>query len=170
MAGSRFRPLELVRILAGRHVRFVLVGEIGARAHGAPLNPGVLEIAAQPERVNAERLARAFGALSKPSRRRKKLPASLGDLRGRGQLRTPSGTIVCWWPTDEIYRRLEEAATERTLATRLVLVASIDDVIERWRGSRDEIDLLTGVREEMDRRAVQRRKRRATSGRSRHNE
>jgi transcriptional regulator with XRE-family HTH domain len=159
-AGSRFRPLELLRVLAGRRVRFVVVGEIAARTHGAPLSPGVLEIAAQPERLNSERLARAFEALSKPARRGKKLPASLDDVRGRGQLQTPFGTIVCWWPTDETYRRLEGAATEMTLATRPVLVASIDDVIDRWRGGRDEFDLLATVREEMDRRAVELARRR----------
>src|SRR5919108_4376941 len=152
--GTRFRPLELVRVLAGRHVRFVLIGEAAARAHGAPVNPGVLEVAAEPDRLNAERLFRAYEALSKPSRRGRQLPASLGDIRGRGQLRTPVGTIVCWWPKDEAYRRLAGAATEMALATRPVLVASIDDVIDRWPRGGEELDLLAIVREEMDRLAI----------------
>lgn len=153
-AGSSFRPLDLIRILAGRHVEFVLVGEIAARVHGAPITPGVLEIAVQPERLNAERLARAVGVLSRTKGPEKGLPTGLRDLRGRGRIRTRSGTIGLWWPTDETYRRLEGAATEMPLATRTVLVASIDDLIDRWPKRGEELEILAAVREEMDLRAV----------------
>jgi transcriptional regulator with XRE-family HTH domain len=166
-SGSRFSPLELARILAGRRVRFVLVGEVAARVLGAPLSPGMLEIAAQPARLNAERLARAFETLSQLSRPGSRLPASLRDLRGRGQLRTRFGIIEVWWPADETYRRLEGAATETNLGTRPVLAASVDDLIQAWRGGADERQLLAVVREEMDWGAVQRRKKRTRSGRTR---
>lgn len=160
-AGTRFRPLELIRILAGRRVRFVLVGEIAARLQGAPIIPGVLDIAAQPERLNSERLALALEAMARTPGSRKGLPTGLRDLRGRGQIRTRFGTIGCWWPTDEAYRRLEGAASEIALATRPVLVASIDDVIDRWPRRGDELELLALLREETDARAVLARRRRA---------
>lgn len=154
-AGSSFRPLELVRILAGRRVRFLLVGEIAARVHGAPLTPGVLDVAVQPHRLNAERLARAHEAMTRTSARPGRgIPAGLRDLRGRGQIRTRFGPIGIWWPTDEAYQRLEGASSELPLATRPVLVASIDDLIQGWRGTAGERQLLTAVREEMDLRAV----------------
>jgi hypothetical protein len=134
-AGTRFRPLELIRTLAGRRVRFVLVDEIAARSQGARngADPGS----------------------------RKGLPTSLRDLRGRGQIRTRFGTIGLWWPADEAYRRLERAASEIALARRPVLVASIDDVIDRWARRGDELELLALVREETDARAVLARHRRA---------
>jgi hypothetical protein len=154
--GPRFQPLESIRILTGRRVRFVLVGAIAARVHGAPVTPGVLDIAVQPKQINSERLARALEAIAGTSRPPKGLPAGSRDLRGRRQLRTRFGTIGCWWPPSQTYRRLEGAATEVPLATRSALVASIDDVIERWRGSGDEVELLAAVREEMDLKALRR--------------
>lgn len=160
-AGTRFRPLELIRILAGRRVRFVLVGEIAARLQGAPIIPGVLDIAAQPERLNSERLALALEAMARTPGSRKGLPTGLRDLRGRGQIRTRFGTIGLWWPTDEAYHRLEGAASEIPLARRPVLVASIDDVIDRWARRGDELELLALVREETDARAVLARRPRA---------
>lgn len=159
--GTRFRPLELIRILAGRRVRFVLVGEIAARLQGAPIIPGVLDIAAQPERLNSERLALALEAMARTPGSRKGLPTGLRDLRGRGQIRTRFGTIGLWWPTDEAYHRLEGAASEIPLARRPVLVASIDDVIDRWARRGDELELLALVREETDARAVLARRPRA---------
>lgn len=162
--GSPFRPLDAVRILVGRHVRFVLVGEVAARLHGAPLIPGVLDIAVQRERLNSERLARAVDAMVRQSEPKEGIRAGLRDVRGRGRIRTRFGTIGLWWPTDQTYRRLEGAATEMPLGLRPVPVASIDDVIDRWPRRADERELLAAVREEMDLRALQRRKRRATSG------
>jgi hypothetical protein len=159
-AGSRFRPLESIKILAARRVRFVVVGEIAARLHGAPLTRGTLDIAVQPERLNSERLARALEAMAGTSRPTKGLPTSLRDLRGRRQLQTRFGIIGCWWPPGETYRRLEGAATELPLAARPVHVASIDDVMERWRGSGDELALLAATREEVDARAFQDARRR----------
>jgi transcriptional regulator with XRE-family HTH domain len=170
-AGSPFRPIESIRILAGWRVRFVLVGEIAARSHGAPVAPGVLDIAVQPDRLNAERLARALEALTRgQGRGGSGIPAGLRELRGRGQLRTRFGTIRHWWPSQETYRRLEGAAREMLLAARPVLVASIDDVIERWPRRGRELELLAVLREEMDLRAVrsprqQRRPARPTSQR-----
>lgn len=161
-SGSRFRPLESVGILAGRRVRFVLIGEIAARAHGAPVTPSVVDIALQPEWPNSERLARAVETMAGTSRPTKGLPMRLRDLRGRRQLQTRFGTIACWWPPGETYRRLEGAAAEMPLTTRQVLVASIDDVIERWRGSSEELELLTAVREEIDLKAVSRAHKRRT--------
>lgn len=134
--------------------RFVLMGEIAARTHGAPLKPGELDIAVQPERLNSERLARALDAMARTPGPGKGLPTGLRDLRGRGQLRTRFGTIGCWWPPGETYRRLERAATEMPLTARPILVASLDDVIERWRGSSEEVELLGAVREEIDLKAV----------------
>jgi transcriptional regulator with XRE-family HTH domain len=163
-AGSPFRPLELARILAGRRVQFVVVGEIAARMHGAPLSPGMLEIAAQPDRLNAERLARASDKLSQPSGPERRLPPSLSDQRGLVRIRTRFGTIWCWWPTEETYRRLEGAATEMPLAARPVLVASIDDVIDRWPKKGDELQLLAAVREEMDLRSTGERRGRPRRG------
>ena len=158
-AGSRFRPLDLIRALAGRHVRFVLVGEIAARVHGAPVTPGMLDIAVEPERLNSERLARAVDAVARTPGSKQGIPTGLRDLRGRGQIRTRFGTIGLWWPTDEAYRRLEGAASEIALATRPVLVASIDDVIDRWPRRGDELELLALVREETDARVVLARRR-----------
>jgi transcriptional regulator with XRE-family HTH domain len=158
--GSTFRPLDLIRILAFRRVRFVLVGEVAARVHGAPVTPGVLDLAVQPERLNAERLSGAVNAMSHAPGRKKGLLIGLRDLRGKGRIRTRFGTIVCWWPTDETYRRLEGAATEIQLATRPVLVASIDDVIDRWPRRRTELELLAAMREEMDLSAIRARRRR----------
>lgn len=159
--GSRFWPLESVGILSGRRVRFVLIGEIAARIHGAPVTPSSVDIALQPEWPNSERLARALEAMAGTSRPTKGLPTGTRDLRGRRELRTRVGTIGCWWPPGETYRRLEGAADEMPVTTPPALVASIDDVIERWRGSGDELGLLAAVREETDARAVLARRRRA---------
>lgn len=165
--GSRFRPLESIRILAGRRVQFVLVGAIAARVHGAPVTPRVLDIAVQPEQINSERLARVLEAIAGTSRPPKGLPAGTRDLRGRRQVRTRFGTIGCWWPPGENYRRLEGAATELPLGPRAVLLASIDDVIERWPRRGDELELLAALREEIDQRAAAGRRRLRRPRRSR---
>jgi hypothetical protein len=161
-ADSPFQPVRAIEILTGRHVHFVLTGGIAARLHGTPVIPGVVEIAIEPERLNLERLARALDLF--------RHSVGLRDLRGRRQLRTRFGTIGCWWPSGETYRRLEGAATELQLARRPVLVASIDDVIEGWRGRGEELELLGAVREEMDlktlRRVQQRRAARRHTSRS----
>jgi transcriptional regulator with XRE-family HTH domain len=160
---SRFRPLEAVGILTGRRVRFVLIGEIAARIHGAPVTPSSVGIALQPEWPNSERLARALEAMAGTSRPTKGLPTGTRDLRGRREVRTRLGAMGCWWSPAETYRRLEGAAAEMPLSARPVLVASIDDVIEGWRGSGDELELLAAVREEMDLKAVRRAQQRRPS-------
>lgn len=161
-AGSRFRPLDSIEILTARRVRFVVTGEVAARLHGAPVTPGVLEIALRPERVNSERLARALEGVARRTKAGQDHPILLRDLRGRRRLRTGFGTLVIWWPPGEPYQRLEGAATQMQIGRQSALIASIDDVMERWRRSANELELLAAVREEMDLSSMRARRKRVT--------
>jgi transcriptional regulator with XRE-family HTH domain len=46
-----FRPIRALRVLAARHVRFVVVGPAAARIYGAPIGLDRLDIVAQPDYI-----------------------------------------------------------------------------------------------------------------------
>lgn len=126
-----FRPIRALRVLAARHVRFVIVGPAAARIYGAPIGLDRLDIVAQPDYMNARRLR---GALT----RFRTWRVSVGRVVVRRSL-GPIGS----------YELLERAALELWLERRTVLVASIDDLILMATTRRDR-SLLCAVREEMD--------------------
>jgi transcriptional regulator with XRE-family HTH domain len=126
-----FRPIRALRVLAARHVRFVVVGPAAARIYGAPIGLDRLDIVAQPDYMNARRLR---GALT----RFRTWRISVGRVVVRRSL-GPIGS----------YELLERAALELWLERRTIRVASIDDLIQ-MASTRRERALLCAVREERD--------------------
>jgi hypothetical protein len=126
-----FRPLRALRVLAARHVRFVVLGPAAARIHGSPIPLDRLDIVAQPDYMNGGRLR---GALT----RFRTWRISVGKVVVRRSL-GPIGS----------YDLLERAALRLPLAGRTIRVASIDDLI-LMAATRRERALLCAVREEGD--------------------
>lgn len=142
---QRFHPVRILQILAGRGVRFLLLGMLAERAHGSPSIPDAVEICVARERWNDQRLRLAVDALRKG--------------------RFLSGTLRWRWtaPRPFTYPQLERAARGLDLGSRTVLVPALDDLIaiRRARGYRKDLnrlEILWAVREEQDRRVLNRRR------------
>jgi hypothetical protein len=106
-----FRPLRALRVLAARHVRFVMVGAAAARLYGAPIPLDRLDIVAQPDHMNGRRLRVALTRF-----RTWKISV------GRVVVRRSLGSIGS-------YVLLERASLELRLERYTIRVASIDDLI-----------------------------------------
>jgi transcriptional regulator with XRE-family HTH domain len=140
-----FHPARILQILAGRKVRFVLLGALAERSYGSPAPSDAVEICVARERWNGQRLRLAIQALT----------------RGR----FVSGVVRWRWtvPRPLTYPQLERAASVLHLGSHSVLVAALDDLIamRRTRGYREDLgrmEVLAAVREERDRLALRRRR------------
>ncbi len=126
--------VDALRILAGLRshgVRYVLVGELAAAIHGAPLDTDDVDICVPDDEQNLARVSLAL----------QQLGAQLGDATGgdehRAVFNTPFGHLGCLENAAE-FAALDANATEVTLshgvATR---VASLEDLARLKQGSTD---------------------------------
>jgi transcriptional regulator with XRE-family HTH domain len=155
--GRGFRPERILRFLSGRRVDFVLVGDLAARLHGAPVEVRAVEIAPSRDGLNPRRVGVAVKALS--PRRLRRHPAVPIRTRGRQVLSTDHGPLACLWSGRALpdYPTLRRAASTVDLEEHAVRVASLDDLIRLARGAgrpRDpeRVEVLGATREEADRR------------------
>jgi transcriptional regulator with XRE-family HTH domain len=143
-----FDPHRLLLWSAARHARFVLVGDAAARAHGAPIAPGLVDVAPDPDPMNRRRLMVALRRLSLRSKR------AVPSLRTRGRQAIPTdfGVVRCWWSATGLpkYEELARASDSMLVDGHVVAVACLDDLIgiAIRRGDTRIAAALSAVREE----------------------
>jgi len=133
-----FRPARLLSMLAFRRVRHVLVGDLAARLHGAPIDPGRVEVCLEDDPMNHQRLRKALRTLHG---RRFTTAARIGTAI----VRPVPGPMTGY---DELVRGAEPLDVEHPL-----LVASLDDLLRIARhgcrpSDRRRARLLAAVRRE----------------------
>jgi len=126
--------VDALRILAGLRshgVRYVLVGELAAAIHGAPLDTNDVDICVPDDQQNLSRLSLALQQLGA------QLGAAAAEDEHRAVFDTPFGRLSCLESAAE-FASLDANATEVTLshgvATR---VASLEDLARQKQGSTD---------------------------------
>lgn len=173
MSPARFDFLGTLRTLAKHQVRFVLIGGLGARLHGSTTVTNDVDICYDRDPENLERLADTLRRLHARLRGvddevpfmldAKSLEAGdhftfVTDTGSLDILGSPAGTTG--------FDELEAGSEEVDLGGFTVRVASIDDLIRMKRASgrpKDliEVEVLGALRDELDLRAGQGRRRRA---------
>ena len=170
---AEFRPLDALEALISHRVRFIVIGGFGAQLLGAPLITQDLDICYSRDDENLERLAAALQDLHaslrgapanvpfKPDAKTLKAGNHFTFLTDAGSLDilgSPSGARGG-------YEELLPASEEVDLDAYRVKVASIDDLIRMKRAAdrpkdRAVLEELGALRDEMDIRAAEERKRR----------
>jgi hypothetical protein len=132
--GSMSEAVDALRILAGLRahgVRYVLVGELAASIHGAPLDTGDVDICVPDDEQNLARLSLALQQLVAQH------SAATTEDEHRAIFDTPFGRLSCLEDAAE-FESLDANATEVTLshgvATR---VAALEDLARLKQGSAD---------------------------------
>lgn len=160
MSDSSFDPLEVLRTLVHRGVRFVLIGGYAGALRGSPVITGDVDVCYARDGANLERLAEALRSLE--ARLRGGPPDAPFQLDARTLragdhftfstsagpldiLGTPSGT--------KGFPDLDANATDEVVDGLTIRVASIEDLIRMKRASgraKDRIALewLSAVRDE----------------------
>ena len=160
-----YQPDEVVRLLGGHGVRYVLIGGLAAVTHGASLVTRDVDVCHARDTDNLTRLADALGEVHAKLRGAESgLPFRLDartlakgdaftfttDLGSIDVLATPAGT--------DGYEDLARTADAFDLFGQRVLVASLDDLIRMKRAAGRTKDLLAveelgALRDELDTRS-----------------
>lgn len=154
-AGSR-RPdqIRVLRRMRRYGVRFVLIGDLAAMAHGAVVSGASVAICYRRDRDNNERLMLALadlGAVPRPDGRALESADTLAFSTDAGSL-----DVVAAPPGTNGFADLDANASELLVATGLIVrVAALDDLIRVRRGHGDaagagELEMLGAVRDELD--------------------
>ena len=162
----RFRPDAILEVLIARDVRFVIVGGLAAQAHGSPSLTRDLDICYARDLGNLHHLAAALAelvavrrGLEMDSPRMPPLDARTLGAGGLFTLSTVAGDFDLLADPDPglDYEILHSSAVKATVAGHVVLVASLNDLIEMKRAAgrpkdRIELEILGALREELDQR------------------
>ncbi len=150
MEEETFDPLHVLAELHARRVRYVLVGELAAVAHGATLTPDRVEVCVADDDEDVARLGTILQLLDAEQ------DESEGD-RHRVVFHTAAGRVDCVEvPSAEDYAELESRATQMTLGHGVIVhVAAPQDVAMQQLASDDLIgafrtSALAERRREMD--------------------
>jgi hypothetical protein len=163
---ARFQPDELLRLLVGRGVRFVVIGGFAAQAHGSPSLTGDLDIVPSWDSDNLTRIA---GILVEIAAVRHGLPVDappmppldLRTLRAGSvfTLNSRFGRIDLLANPDPglDYESLRRNAIDVAPFGVRTVAAGLDDLIAMKRAAgrpkdRVELEILGALREEIDRR------------------
>ncbi|HSL10386.1 MAG TPA: hypothetical protein VLA82_03630 [Actinomycetota bacterium] len=133
-----FDPLRIVAALRAADVRHVLVGDLAAMAHGAPVEADRVEVCVSGEEANVVRLGLCLETLGAR-------PGDANDDPHRATFETSAGLLTCTeLSTVEEYEALEARASEIDLGAgvRTKVAAPSNAVPE----IRDADDLVAVVR------------------------
>ena len=161
-----FQPAEILRVLTGAQVRFVVIGGLAAQAHGSPSITYDLDICYARDAENLRSLASVLADVvavrrGLPSDAPRMPPPDARTLRAGGlfTLSTRFGDFDLLATPDPglDFETLAGRATSATAYGVPVLVASLDDLIAMKRAAgrpkdRVELEILGALREEIDRR------------------
>jgi hypothetical protein len=167
-----FDPLRLLRELARRDVRFVLIGGFGARLHGSPTVTNDLDLCYARDEGNLEALAEALRALHAHLRGAPpgvpfRLDARTLRAGDHFTFTTDAGSLDILGTPSGVsgFDELDRAAVDMDLDGLRVRVASIDDLIRMKQAAarpKDliEVEVLGALREEIDAAEGEHRRRR----------
>jgi hypothetical protein len=151
MPATESDPLEILRVLEGHGVRYVLIGAAAARLAGAPVVTEDIDVTPATDRANLERLAAALRELGARLRSAADpdgvpFPVDAEMLAGADlwTLTTTAGDLdVCFTPAGTRgYRDLRRDATRERVGRGLdVIVASLRDVIRSKEAAGRDKDL-----------------------------
>jgi hypothetical protein len=167
-----FEPLEALEVLARHDVRFIVVGIFAAQLRGSAMLARSLEICPARDLGNLERLRQALRDLRARIRRGSKIEIERMKPGDHLEIETAAGTIdilaVPYWIWRG-YDELDRVADEMEIRGFTVRVASVDDLIRLGRGRGRPEDLvavenLGALRDEIDSRAAEERRRRRKRG------
>lgn len=158
-----FDPVDLLRALHDRHVDFIVIGGVAARAHGSPSVTVDLDICYERSRANLEALADVLSALHA------RLRGADADLPFRANWRalemgdhftftTDAGDLDCLATLTGTggYADLLRHAVELEIGGLPIKFAELDDLIRMKRADghpkdRVELEILGALRDELDR-------------------
>ncbi len=133
---TAFDPLAALRVLTEEHVRFVVIGGLGARLHGSPSVTNDTDICYERSEDNLRRLATALGRLDArlrgPAEEVPFVPDAATLAAGdHFTFVTAAGNLDCLGTPvgTEGFRRLEGDAGTFEVEGVAILVASIEDLI-----------------------------------------
>ena len=164
---ARFEYIDALEVLAKHGVRFVVIGGIAGNLRGSTTITQDLDVCYARDRQNLVRMARALVELHARLRGAPpdvpfRLDAATLEMGDHFTFMTDVGSLDILGHPSGIpggYDELERAADEMDLETFRVKVASIDDLIRMKRAAgrpKDlvELELLGGLRDEIDEEAV----------------
>jgi hypothetical protein len=138
MTLETFDPLRVVAALRAAEVRHVLIGDLAAMAHGAPLEPDRVEICLPGDDSNVAKLGLCLEALAAR-------PDAATEDEHRAVFATAAGPVECVeLPTLEEYDAFELRAREVELGegVRAKVAPPVEETLEL----RDTDDLVAAVR------------------------
>jgi hypothetical protein len=174
---AEFDPLAALGTLSRHGVRFVLIGGFSAQLHGSPMLTYDIDICYARDRENLERLAAALVELGARLRGVEeevpfRLDARTLERGDRFTFVTRAGDLDIMATPSGVggFDDLDRNAIEMDLGTSTVRIAAIDDLIRMKRAAGRPKDLLAleelgALRDEIDARAAEERRRRRERGR-----
>ncbi|MGH2691574.1 MAG: hypothetical protein ACRDHM_03630 [Actinomycetota bacterium] len=165
--------LDALEALVARRVRFVVIGGVAANARGSPSVTYDTDVVYARDEENLERMVQALKGLNAKLRGAPedvpfKLDAKTLRMGGNFTFTTDAGSLdILAFPAgaEGGYDQLVKSADEMDFGSYKVKVASIDELIkmkERAGRRKDliEIEVLGALRDEIDARAAEERKKR----------
>jgi predicted nucleotidyltransferase len=159
---NRFDPRELLRALAERKVRFVVIGGVAANLQGSTSVTLDLDVLYARDKENLEALAAVLKSVgARPRRLERGLPYRLDAQALRNgsnfTLETSLGDLDCLGEASGgfTYERVVRAAERLEVEGTELLVVSLDDLIRMKRAAgrnkdRIEVENLSALREVRD--------------------
>jgi hypothetical protein len=162
----RFQPERLLKLLVDHGVQFILIGGIGAQAHGSPSLTGDLDIVPSWDRPNLEKVAAILGEMAAIRHGVPPDSPPLPPLDTKTLLAGAVFTLNTQFGRFDLlakpdpgldYEVLHRNAVKVTMFDIPVLAAGLDDLISMKRAAgrpkdRVELEILGALREEIDRR------------------
>jgi hypothetical protein len=142
MSEGPFEPVRVVAGLRAREVRFVLVGDLAASIHGAPVDVDRVEICVADDEDNLTRLGMCLQGL-------RGVQAEATDDPHRAVFRTEAGILDCLELSSVgAFAELEERATEVDLGQGVHALAAppIEVAVQAAAHAQDPVDLIVAVR------------------------
>ncbi len=165
--------LDTLEALASRRVRFIVIGGVAANARGSPSVTFDTDVCYARDDENLERMAAALKDVKAKLRGAPeglpfRLDAKTLKMGGNFTFTTDAGSLdILAFPSGASggYEQLLRTADEMDFGGFKVKVASLDDLIEMKRHAgrqKDliEVEVLGALRDEIDARAAEERKRR----------
>jgi predicted nucleotidyltransferase len=146
--GGPFSPVELLGVLVGQGVDFILIGGLGATVHGSPYATVDVDIVPRQDRLNLDHLSNALRALgarvyvsAEKTLRFEHDGSSLADAAVWNLATAFGGLDITYVPAGTTgYSDLAERAQSIDVGGVVVRVAALEDIIRSKEAANREKD------------------------------